>query len=81
VLRLLPKLILRIILICAEQATRILDNIGVVFRVFVPMIVYFVIMWFSTFGLMFWLNRKYGPEAGFDYPVSTVQTFTVASNK
>ncbi|EJT46952.1 arsenite transporter [Trichosporon asahii var. asahii CBS 2479] len=62
------------------QATRILDNIGVVFRVFVPMIVYFILMWFSTFALMYYLNRRYGPEHGFTYQSSTVQTFTVASN-
>lgn len=37
-----------IILIFAEQATRILDNLGPVFRTFVPMILYFTIMWTGT---------------------------------
>jgi ACR3 family arsenite transporter len=46
----------RIILIFAEQATRILDNIGEVFRVFVPMICDFVIMWTGAFVLVYWLT-------------------------
>ena len=48
----------RIILICAEQAERILDNIGNVFRVFVPMITYFIIMWAGTFIFIFYLARR-----------------------
>jgi ACR3 family arsenite transporter len=51
-------LISRIILICAEQAERILDNIGNVFRVFVPMITYFIIMWTGTFTFIFYLARR-----------------------
>ena len=34
-----------IILIFASQATRILDNIGPVFRTMVPMCLYFAVMW------------------------------------
>ena len=35
----------RIIIIFASQATRVLDNIGPVFRTMVPMCLYFAIMW------------------------------------
>lgn len=30
---------------------------------------------------MFYLNRRYGPARGFDYPMAVVQAFTAASNK
>lgn len=70
-----------IIVICAQQATRILDNIGLVFRVFVPLVVYFVLVWSGTFGLCYYLNRKKGDKAGYTYEAAVVQSFTAASNK
>lgn len=45
------------------------------------MILYFIFMWCGTFGFMFWLNRRYGHEDGYDYETAVVQSFTAASNK
>lgn len=74
-------LLYTIIVICAEQATRILDNIGVVFRVAVPLVIYFVLVWAGTFGLGYYLNRKRGAIKGYSYETAVVQAFTAASNK
>jgi hypothetical protein len=71
----------RIILIFAGQATRILDNIGDVFRVVVPMVVYFIIMWTGTFFLVFWLSRRRGGARKYGYKMAVVQSFTAGSNK
>jgi ACR3 family arsenite transporter len=71
----------RIILIFAGQATRILDNIGDVFRVIVPMVVYFVIMWTGTFFFVYWLSRRRGGARKYGYKMAVVQSFTAGSNK
>lgn len=63
----------RIILIFAGQASRILDNIGDVFRVVVPMVLYFVLMWTSTFFLIFWLTRRRGGAEKYGYKMAVVQ--------
>ncbi|KAK1920583.1 sodium bile acid symporter family-domain-containing protein, partial [Papiliotrema laurentii] len=55
---------LRIILIFAGQATRILDNIGDVFRVVVPMTLYFVVMWTSAFFLVYYSHAGQSFTAG-----------------
>jgi ACR3 family arsenite transporter len=73
-------LLYTIIVICAEQATRILDNIGLVFRVFVPLTLYFVFMWAGTFALCYYLNHKRGAAKGYSYEAAVVQAFTAASN-
>ncbi|WVQ98386.1 arsenical-resistance protein [Kwoniella sp. CBS 9459] len=73
-------LLYTIILIFAEQATRITDNIGDVFRVFVPMIVYFLIMWTGTFFLVFYLTRRKGGSRKYGYEMAVVQAFTAGSN-
>ncbi|BEJ11529.1 hypothetical protein CspHIS471_0109510 [Cutaneotrichosporon sp. HIS471] len=73
-------LLYTIIVICAEQATRILDNIGLVFRTFVPLTLYFVLMWVGTFALCFYLNHKRGAAKGYSYETAVVQAFTAASN-
>jgi len=70
-----------IILIFAEQATRILDNIGSVFRVFVPMILYFLIMWTGAFFLVYRLSRRKGGSKKYGYKMAVVQSFTAGSNK
>jgi ACR3 family arsenite transporter len=62
-----------IILIFAGQATRILDNIGDVFRVVVPMVVYFVIMWTGTFFLVWALSRRRGGARKYGYKMAVVQ--------
>jgi ACR3 family arsenite transporter len=63
-----------------QQATRFLDNIGLVFRVMVPLALYFVVMWVATFGVMWWLSRTRGLAQGYDYETAVVQAFTAASN-
>ncbi len=62
-----------IILIFAEQADRILSNIGNVFRVFVPMILYFVIMWSMTFFLIYKLTIRKGGAEKWGYKMAVVQ--------
>lgn len=62
-----------IILIFAGQATRILDNIGDVFRVVVPMVVYFIIMWTGTFFLVYALSRQRGGARKYGYKMAVVQ--------
>lgn len=57
----------------AEQASRILDNIGDVFRVFVPMILYFIVMWTGTFFLVFVLSKRRGGCEKYGYKMAVVQ--------
>ncbi|WVR04885.1 arsenical-resistance protein [Kwoniella sp. DSM 27419] len=73
-------LLYTIILIFAQQAAHILDHIGAVFRVFVPMICYFVIMWTGTFFLVFCLGRRKGGSQKYGYQMAVVQSFTAGSN-
>lgn len=72
-------LLYTIIVIFAEQAHQIIDNIGPVFRVFVPMILYFAVMWTGAFGAVYWWNQKRGGR-GFGYEMAVVQAFTAGSN-
>jgi ACR3 family arsenite transporter len=60
-------------MIFAGQATRILDNIGDVFRVVVPMTVYFIIMWTGTFFLVYYLTRRRGGLRKYGYKMAVVQ--------
>lgn len=65
----------------AYQGHHILHNLRPVFRVFVPMILYFVVMWFTAFGLSYYLGvkkRRMGANAG--YEMAVVQAFTAGSN-
>ncbi len=43
-----------------------------VFRIAMPLVLYFIIMWFITFFI--------GYKLGFDYPQNTAEAFTAASN-
>lgn len=70
-----------IILIFAQQANRILDNIGSVFRVFVPMCLYFIIMWAGTFFLVYYLTSRKEGSKKYGYKMAVVQSFTAGSNK
>ncbi|EKM76030.1 hypothetical protein AGABI1DRAFT_63880, partial [Agaricus bisporus var. burnettii JB137-S8] len=75
-------LLYTIIVLFAYQGHEMLHHIGPVFRVFVPLVLYFVVMWSSAFALMYYLNqkeRKKGSEA-FDYEIAVSQAFTAASN-
>ncbi|KAJ7737910.1 sodium bile acid symporter family-domain-containing protein [Mycena maculata] len=57
----------------------IVQNIGLVFRVFVPMILYFVIMWSVAFSLIYWFGRS-SKSSVFGYEMAVVQAFTASSN-
>ena len=75
----LIALLYTIIIIFAEQARNILDNLGPVFRTFVPLILYFASMWTSTFFLVWWLSVRYG-KGTWGYQMAVVQSFTAGSN-
>lgn len=65
----------------AYQGHHIIQNLGPVFRVFVPMILYFVIMWTSTFAGVYYLSRREsGQKEIFGYEMAVVQAFTAGSN-
>lgn len=51
-------LLYTIIIIFAEQSKRILDNLGPTFRTFVPLVLYFAIMWTFTFVLVWRLSLR-----------------------
>lgn len=53
-------LLFTIIVIFAEQAGHILDNLGPTFRCLVPLVLYFAITWTITFVAYYKLSRKYG---------------------
>jgi len=73
-------LLYTIIVMFAYQGHHIIHNLRPVFRVFVPMILYFVIMWTGAFGLVFWLSRKEGNRGLWGYEMAVVQAFTAGSN-
>ena len=64
----------------AYQGHHIIHNLGPVFRVFVPMVLYFVIMWSGTFVLVFWLSSREGEMGQWGYEMAVVQAFTAGSN-
>jgi len=75
-------LLYTIFVMFAYQGRNIIDKIGPVFRVFVPMILYFVIMWTSTFVMVYYLTRRRSEktEGLFGYEMAVVQAFTAGSN-
>ncbi|KAJ6493012.1 sodium bile acid symporter family-domain-containing protein [Mycena sanguinolenta] len=74
-------LLYTILVMFAYQGHHIVLNIGHVFRVFVPMILYFIIMWSSAFGLIYWLGwRRKSNRKDFGYEMAVVQAFTAGSN-
>ncbi|KAF8843487.1 arsenical-resistance protein [Paxillus ammoniavirescens] len=78
-------LLYTIIVMFAYQGHHIVHNLGPVFRVFVPMILYFVVMWSSAFGFIYWLARREARKRkstskSFEYEVAVVQAFTAGSN-
>ncbi|QRW19864.1 arsenite resistance protein ArsB [Rhizoctonia solani] len=73
-------LLYTIVVLFAFQGHRIVQNIGSVFRIFVPLVLYFIIVWSSTFfGLYFLNRRRVGPNLG-GYEKAVVQSFTAGSN-
>lgn len=75
----LIALLYTIIIIFAEQAQHILDNLGPVFRTFVPLVLYFALMWTGSFALIWWLSVRYG-KTEWGYQMAVVQAFTAGSN-
>jgi len=77
-------LLYTIVVMFAYQGHHIVHNLGPVFRVFVPMILYFIIMWTSAFALVFYLARrevrKGITDRNFAYEMAVVQAFTAGSN-
>ncbi|KDR70682.1 hypothetical protein GALMADRAFT_229986 [Galerina marginata CBS 339.88] len=74
-------LLYTILVMFAYQGHHILHNLGPVFRVFVPMILYFLIMWTSAFALIYYLTRQEkGRSHQFGYQMAVVQSFTAGSN-
>jgi ACR3 family arsenite transporter len=75
-------LLYTILVMFAYQGHHIVHNLGPVFRVFVPMILYFIIMWSSAFALVFYLTRRDSGKGSqrFGYEMAVVQAFTAGSN-
>ncbi|KAJ7096669.1 sodium bile acid symporter family-domain-containing protein [Mycena belliarum] len=66
-------LLYTILVMFAYQGHHIVQNIGPVFRVFVPLILYFVIVWSSAFALIYWLGRRKRNTIDFGYEMAVVQ--------
>ena len=49
-----------------------IDEIGTVFRLAVPLLIYFGLMWTGAMGVSYWL--------GWSYDLAVTQAFTAASN-
>ncbi|CAO1623795.1 unnamed protein product [Sympodiomycopsis kandeliae] len=75
----LVALLYVIIVIFALQAKNVLDNLGPTFRCFVPLIIYFILMWSSTFLLIYVLSRRHN-KVVWNYEMAVVQSFTTGSN-
>ncbi|KAI0790809.1 arsenical-resistance protein ACR3 [Abortiporus biennis] len=85
-------LLYTIIVMFAYQGHHILHSIGKVFRVMVPLVLYFCIMWTMTFVGVWWIGRrqiKKAEQRGEDvdkekkvwsYEMAAVQAFTAGSN-
>ncbi|KAI0728107.1 sodium bile acid symporter family-domain-containing protein [Fomitopsis betulina] len=78
-------LLYTIIVLFAYQGHHILHNIGPTFRVIVPLVLYFSIMWAGAFALVWYLGRRavarrqVGADA-WSYEMAVVQSFTAGSN-
>ncbi|KAI0743474.1 arsenical-resistance protein [Daedaleopsis nitida] len=57
-------LLYTIIVMFAYQGHHIVHNLGPVFRVFVPLILYFIIMWTAAFAFVWWYARRARRAAG-----------------
>ncbi|KDR77521.1 hypothetical protein GALMADRAFT_65734 [Galerina marginata CBS 339.88] len=76
-------LLYTIIIIFSYQGHSIIRNLGPVFRVIVPQVLYFVIMWTSTFYLIHHLSlreSKSHSKQVYGYEMAVAQAFTAASN-
>ncbi|KAI0374070.1 arsenical-resistance protein ACR3, partial [Pilatotrama ljubarskyi] len=88
-------LLYTVLVMFAYQGRDIVHNLAPVFRVFVPLVLYFVIMWGATFWLVWRLGRRERRKETVDakvegvsgkekrvwtYEMAVVQSFTAASN-
>ncbi|KAH9990653.1 sodium bile acid symporter family-domain-containing protein [Russula compacta] len=75
-------LLYTILVMFAYQGHHIVNHLPQVFRVFVPMICYFIIMWSSAFALVLYLSRRESGKEGkvWGYDMAVVQAFTAGSN-
>ncbi|TFY63586.1 hypothetical protein EVG20_g6255 [Dentipellis fragilis] len=75
-------LLYTIIVLFADQGKRIVDDIGTVFRICVPLVLYFATVWTTTFVAFWALSRsRYGAVAGVGgYERAVTQAFTAGSN-
>jgi len=73
-------LLYTILVMFAYQGHHIIQNLGPVFRVFVPMVLYFIIMWTGAFVFVLWLSRREGKAGLWGYDMAVVQAFTAGSN-
>lgn len=76
----LLALLYTIIIIFAEQAAHVLDNLGPTFRTVVPLVLYFATTWGATFAFMHFMARRHGPEKGWTYEMAVTQSLTTSSN-
>ena len=75
-------LLYTIVVMFAYQGHHIVHNLGPVFRVFVPMILYFCVMWTAGFALVWRLSNRTGEKysSAYRYDMAVVQAFTAGSN-
>ncbi|KAI0358402.1 arsenical-resistance protein ACR3 [Trametes cingulata] len=81
-------LLYTVLVMFAYQGREIVHALGLVFRVFVPLVLYFVITWGATFALVWWLGRREctrektgeGEKRVWTYEMAVTQSFTAASN-
>ena len=66
----------------AYQGHHILHNLGPTFRVIVPLVLYFAVMWAGAFSLVWYLGRRQARAGagGWGYEMAVVQSFTAGSN-
>ena len=79
----LVGLLFTIIVMFPYQGHHIVQNLGPVFRVFVPIILYFIVIWTSAF-VCFLARREFRKGnmeiRDFAYEMAVVQAFTAGSN-
>ena len=51
-------LLYTIVVMFAYQGHHTVHNLGPVFRVFVPLVLYFIVMWSAAFALVWWCGRR-----------------------
>ncbi|KAG8872807.1 hypothetical protein FRB98_009354, partial [Tulasnella sp. 332] len=76
----LVGLLYTIVVLFANQGKRIVDDIGSVFRIFVPLVLYFIIVWTTTLFALYHLSRWRFAESIGGYDKAIVQAFTAGSN-